>query len=82
MKPQLQKGAGRAEPRGATVLADGVNFSVYSEPASQIFVCLFDERGRETDRIALDGRDGAVHFRSDCRDRRRHALRLEGRWSL
>ncbi len=62
MKPQLQKGAGRPEPRGASVLADGVNFSVYSEPASQVFISLFDKAGRETERFALDGRDGAVHF--------------------
>lgn len=43
-------------------MAQGVNFSVYSETAESIWVCLFDEQDREYARHLLDGREGAVHF--------------------
>ena len=46
---------------GATVSAEGVNFAVYSETASAIWVCLFDEADREIGRFELDGREGHVH---------------------
>ena len=51
--------AGRPAPLGATVMGDGVNFAVFSEHATAMFLCLFDEEGRET-RIALPERDGDV----------------------
>ncbi|MBU1174582.1 MAG: glycogen debranching protein GlgX [Alphaproteobacteria bacterium] len=62
MKPRLLTGAGRADPRGATLSENGVNFSVYSEAASRIWVSLFDKDGTETGRFELDGRDGPVFF--------------------
>jgi glycogen operon protein len=62
MKPQLLEGAGQPEPRGATLRDEGVNFSVYSEAATRIFVCLFDEAGQETDRFELTERNGPVFF--------------------
>lgn len=60
--PKLKPGAGRAEPRGAQVVADGVNFSVYSETADAIEVCLFDGRDAEIARFTLDGRAGPVRY--------------------
>lgn len=62
MKPRLKSGAGRPEPLGAHVGANGVNFAVYSETAEQIVVCLYDERDKEIGRFALDEKIGAVHF--------------------
>ncbi len=50
---------GRAAPLGATITGDGVNFAVFSDSATQIFVCLFDADGRET-RIPLPERKGGV----------------------
>jgi glycogen operon protein len=50
---------GRPEPLGATVVAGGVNFAVWSSAAEAIEVCLFDEAGVET-RLALPGRTGPV----------------------
>ena len=41
--PQEPVGAGRSFPLGATVLGDGVNFSVYSRQASRVDVLLFDD---------------------------------------
>ena len=52
--------AGRPAPLGATVLGDGVNFAVFSDNATAMFLCLFDaETGAET-RLALPERTGGV----------------------
>ena len=52
--------AGRAAPLGATVAGDGVNFAVFSDNASAMYLCLFDgETGAET-RLALPERTGGV----------------------
>ena len=61
MKPQLVPRGGSAEKLGATVLADGVNFAVYSETASALFVSIYDEADREIERIELDGHDDNIH---------------------
>ncbi len=39
---------GRTYPIGATLYPDGVNFSIYSENAKRVVLCLFDEEGNET----------------------------------
>ncbi len=39
---------GRFSPLGATLDREGVNFAVFSENASAMDLCLFDEQGRET----------------------------------
>jgi glycogen operon protein len=54
MKPELVRGQGRTEQLGATVTTDGVNFAVYSESATSIWVCLFDEQDQEVERFELD----------------------------
>ncbi|MXQ09409.1 glycogen debranching protein GlgX [Alphaproteobacteria bacterium GH1-50] len=51
--------AGKAAPLGATVDGDGVNFAVFSEHATAMYLCLFDEDGTEH-RLALPERDGDV----------------------
>lgn len=45
---------GRPSPLGATVDADGVNFALYSEHATSVVLCLFDE--------ATDGNEREVRF--------------------
>lgn len=54
MKPELVPGGGSIEKLGATVTAEGVNFAVYSESATNIWVSIFDEQDQETDRFELD----------------------------
>jgi glycogen operon protein len=54
IKPMLVPGGGSIERLGATVTAEGVNFAVYSESASAIWVSIFDEQDQESDRFALD----------------------------
>ncbi len=43
-------------PLGATWDGDGVNFALYSEHASAVELCLFDERGAERDRLRMPER--------------------------
>ena len=52
-------GPGSSAPLGATVTESGVNFAVFSDHATQIFVCLFDDAGRET-RVALPEWEGGI----------------------
>ncbi len=66
---------------GACPAPGGVRFSVRSEEAERLFVCLFDEADRETDRIMLK-REGAVHSASvpGLAAGTRYGLRAEGRY--
>jgi len=61
VKPQLVPHGGSADKLGATVTADGVNFAVYSETASALFVSLYDEADNEVARLELDGHDNNIH---------------------
>ncbi len=44
---------GRPYPLGATVYRKGVNFALFSEEATRVDLCLFDEAGNQTDCIRL-----------------------------
>ena len=61
MKPQLVPNGGVPAVLGATVTAEGVNFAVYSETASALYVSLYDELDKEIDRFELDGHANNVH---------------------
>ena len=61
VKPQLVPHGGSAEKLGATVTAEGINFAVYSEKASALYVSLYDEADREIQRFELDGHDDNIH---------------------
>jgi isoamylase len=50
---------GRSYPLGATYDGGGTNFSIFSEAADRIDLCLFNDAGRETP-ITLPERDGLV----------------------
>ena len=54
-------GEGQPWPLGATVVAGGVNFAVFSGAATQVHLCLFDAAGEtEVARLPLPGRSGDV----------------------
>ena len=57
---QFQVGPGRSSPLGATVDADGVNFAIFSQHATKVMLCLFDENGVEHQVITLPEREGHV----------------------
>ena len=61
VKLQLVPHGGSAEKLGATVTAEGINFAVYSEKASALYVSLYDEADREIQRFELDGHDDNIH---------------------
>ncbi len=54
MKPMLVPNGGSITHLGATVTEAGVNFAVYSESATHIWVSIFDEQDQETGRFELD----------------------------
>ena len=61
LKPRLVPGGGDPAALGATITAEGVNFAVYSETASALYVSLYDEQDREALRFELDGHDDNIH---------------------
>ncbi len=56
----LQLTAGRSYPLGATFDGEGVNFAVFSQHATRVTLCFFDEAGTETYLVDLAERDGHV----------------------
>jgi isoamylase len=53
---------GSPDTLGSTFTGDGVNFAIQSRAAEHVEICLFDETGeRETSRLVLPGRSGAIH---------------------
>ncbi|QQR40126.1 glycogen debranching protein GlgX [Devosia rhizoryzae] len=80
MQPELVPHAGRTEALGATVTPDGVNFAVYSETATNIWVCLFDEQDQEIGRYELDVHQDNTRagFIANVFPGARYGLRAEG----
>ncbi len=62
MKPELVPHGGSPEFLGATITAEGVNFAVYSERASALYVSLYDDMDREIGRFELDGHENNIHY--------------------
>ncbi|UJW86877.1 glycogen debranching protein GlgX [Devosia sp. SL43] len=54
MKPALVPNGGSITHLGAMLTEIGVNFAVYSESATNIWVSIYDEQDQETDRFELD----------------------------
>ncbi len=60
MKPTFQMTAGLPYPLGASVTPSGVNFAVFSQHATRMTVCLFDEDGAEHLLIELPENTGHI----------------------
>jgi len=71
---------GRPYPLGATWDGLGVNFALYSRHATRVELCLFDERGREQERIVLpEYSDEIWHgYLPDARPGQRYGYRVHG----
>ena len=69
-------------PLGSKVVGKGVNFAVYSEYATAVWVCLFDEQGNETDRIQLQERTAFVWHGTvlGVQAGQRYGYRVDGPW--
>ena len=51
---------GRPYPLGATCSSKGTNFAVFSEGATRVDLCLFDEEGKQSDSVTLRERTAHV----------------------
>src|SRR5579863_563437 len=73
---------GKPYPLGATALAKGTNFAVFSEAATRVDLCLFDERGLETECITLRERTAFVWHGlvRDIKPGQRYGFRIDGPW--
>ncbi len=74
---------GRPYPLGATPNSKGTNFALYSENATAVFVCFFDETGNETDCVQLRERTAFV-FHGLIRNivpGQRYGYRVDGPWA-
>ena len=74
--------AGEPAPLGANWDGTGVNIAVYSEPAEQVELCLFDDDGHET-RVPLPAITTGVHhgYFPELRPGQRYGFRVSGPWS-
>lgn len=82
MQIQLVPGAGSTDNLGATITPDGVNFAVYSEAASAIWVSLYDEQDQEIERFELDVHENNIRagLISGIGAGARYGLRADGRY--
>lgn len=61
MKSSLIPQGGSTEHLGATITDEGVNFAVYSESASALWVSIYDEQDKETERVQFDVHQDNIH---------------------
>jgi isoamylase len=73
---------GRPHPLGATVYKKGTNFAVYSEHATSVSVCFFDDSGKETDCVALHERTAFIWHGliRDIKPGQKYGFRVDGPW--
>ncbi|HVN94734.1 MAG TPA: glycogen debranching protein GlgX [Terracidiphilus sp.] len=73
---------GKPYPLGATATPKGTNFALFSEHATAVSVCFFDESGHETDCINLRERTAFVWHGlvRNIRVGQRYGYRVEGPW--
>jgi glycogen operon protein len=73
---------GRPYPLGATYDGSGTNFSVFSDVADRVELCLFDDAGHET-RVELPEQTAYIHhaYLPGVSPGQRYAYRVYGPWS-
>ncbi len=82
MSPTISKALpGKPFPLGAHWGGDGVNFALYSENATGVVLCLFDDSGSES-RIALHQRTGYLWhgYVPGLTPGQRYGYRVDGPW--
>jgi glycogen operon protein len=72
--------AGRASPLGATFDGGGVNFALFSEHATRVTLCLFDDEGNEALNVDLPEREGFIWYGyfAGIRPGQRYGYRVQG----
>ena len=78
----MQIWPGKPYPLGATYSGEGTNFSLFSEAADRVELCLIDDDGAET-RIEITEVDGFVWhvFLPDVVPGQRYGYRVHGPWA-
>ena len=73
---------GKPHPLGATPTAKGTSFALFSENATAVSVCFFDEAGNETDCVALREKTAFVWHGliRGIGPGQRYGYRVEGPW--
>ena len=73
---------GKPYPLGATPSSQGTNFALYSENATAVHVCFFDETGNQTDCVPLRERTAFVWHGliRNIKPGQRYGFRVEGPW--
>src|SRR5579875_1716335 len=73
---------GKPYPLGATLSSLGTNFALYSENATAVNVCFFDEEGNQTDCVALREVTAFVWHGliRGIKPGQRYGYRVEGPW--
>ena len=73
---------GRPYPLGATPSLKGTNFALYSENATGVSVCFFDDSGRQTDCVPLRERTAFVWHGlvRNIKPGQRYGYRVDGPW--
>ena len=73
---------GKPYPLGATPTSQGVNFALYSEQATAVQLCLFDDAGKQVDCIPLKERTAFVWHGlvRDIKPGQKYGYRVEGPW--
>ena len=72
---------GKATPSGADYDGKGVNFTLFSQHAERVVLCLFDEQGQET-RVELPGHTGDIWhgYLPAIKPGQRYGYRVYGPW--
>ncbi|HEV8063982.1 MAG TPA: alpha-amylase family glycosyl hydrolase, partial [Acidimicrobiales bacterium] len=80
-RTRVEVSAGRPYPLGATYDGVGTNFSLFSEVAEQVELCLFDEGGREI-RYLLPEETAQIHhgYLPGIGPGQRYGYRVHGPW--
>ncbi len=73
---------GKPYPLGATATQQGTNFALYSEHATAVKVCFFDESGKQVDCIPLKERTAFVWHGlvRHIKPGQRYGFRVDGPW--
>ena len=73
---------GKPYPLGATLTAQGTNFALYSEQATGVKVCFFDDAGKQVDCVSLKERTAFVWHGMvrNIKPGQRYGYRVEGPW--
>jgi glycogen operon protein len=74
---------GKPYPLGATPNAGGTNFALYSENATSVKVCFFDEAGQQIDCVELKEQTAFVWhgFVRNIQPGQRYGYRVDGPWA-